>query len=79
VVAELGSNEAVRQAVRGGAGFSFISRRAIEEDLKHGALATVPVEGLKLTRDFYMVTHRHRSRSPAGEAFRKFLLEEAKA
>ncbi|MGH7361310.1 MAG: LysR substrate-binding domain-containing protein, partial [Candidatus Methylomirabilales bacterium] len=78
VVAELGSNEAVRQAVRGGAGCSFISRRAIEEELKHGALATVPVEGLKLTRDFYMVTHRHRSRSPAGEAFRKFLLEQTK-
>jgi DNA-binding transcriptional LysR family regulator len=78
VVAELGSNEAVRQAVRGGAGCSFISRRAIEEELKHGALAAVPVEGLKLTRDFYMVTHRRRSRSPAGEAFRKFLLEQAK-
>jgi len=77
VVAELGSNEAVRQAVRGGAGCSFISRRAIEEELKRGALATVPVEGLRLTRDFYMVSHRHRSRSPAGEAFRKFLLEQA--
>ena len=79
VVAELGSNEAVRQAVRRGAGCSFISRRAIEEELKHGALAAVPVEGLKLTRDFYMVIHRRRSRSPAGEAFRKFLLEQAKA
>ncbi|MCI0371941.1 MAG: LysR family transcriptional regulator [candidate division NC10 bacterium] len=78
VVAELGSNEAVRQAVRCGAGCSFISRRAIEEELKQGALITVPVEGLKLTRDFYMVTHRHRSRSPAGEAFRKFLLEQAR-
>jgi DNA-binding transcriptional LysR family regulator len=79
VVAELGSNEAVRQAVRGGAGCSFISRRAIAEELKQGALATVAVEGLKLTRDFYMVTHRRRSRSPAGEAFRKFLLEQARA
>lgn len=79
VIAELGSNEAVRQAVRGGAGCSFISRRAIEEELRHGALATVPVQGLKLTRDFYLVTHRRRSRSPAGEAFRKFLLEQAKA
>jgi len=78
VVAELGSNEAVRQAVRGGAGCSFISRRAIAEELKQGALATVAVEGLKLTRDFYMVIHRRRSRSPAGEAFRKFLLEQAK-
>ncbi len=79
VVAELGSNEAVRQAVRGGAGCSFISRRAIEGELKQGTLATVPVEGLKMTRDFYMVTHRRRSRSPAGEAFRKFLLEQARA
>jgi DNA-binding transcriptional LysR family regulator len=79
VVAELGSNEAVRQAVRAGAGFSFLSRRAIADELKLGVLASVAVEELRLTRNFYLVTHRRRSRSPAGEAFRKFLVEQAKA
>ncbi|MFQ5840441.1 MAG: selenium metabolism-associated LysR family transcriptional regulator, partial [Candidatus Methylomirabilales bacterium] len=69
VVAELGSTEAVRQAIKTGIGISFISRRAIAEDVERGTLASVSVVGLKLVRDFYIVTHKHRTRSPVGEAF----------
>lgn len=75
VVAELGSTEAIRQAVKGGAGISVISRRAIQEDLERGTLATVPLQGAKLTRDFYVVYHKHRSKSPLCEAFMTFLLD----
>ena len=75
VVAELGSTEAVRQAVKSGAGVSVISLRAIQDDLDRGTLRTVPLEGIRLTRDFYLVTHKNRSRSPLCEAFANFLLE----
>jgi len=75
VVAELGSTEAVRQAVKSGAGISVISLRAIQEDLERGALRTVPLEGIRLTRDFYLVYHKNRSRSPLCETFATFLLE----
>jgi len=75
VVAELGSTEAIRQAVKGGAGVSVISRRAIQEELDRGTLATVPLQDARLTRDFYLVYHKNRSRSPLCEAFITFLLD----
>ena len=34
------------------------------------------VEDLKVTRSFYLATHRERSRSPLAEAFRIFLEAE---
>ncbi|MEE8502998.1 MAG: selenium metabolism-associated LysR family transcriptional regulator [candidate division NC10 bacterium] len=75
VVAELGSTEAVRQAVKGGAGISVISLRAIQEDLERGTLCTVPLEGTRLIRDFYLVYHKNRSRSPLCETFITFLVQ----
>lgn len=75
VVAELGSTEAIRQAVKAGAGISVISLRAIQEDLERGTLRTVPLEGIRLTRDFYLVYHKNRSRSPLCETFMTFLLQ----
>ncbi|MFQ5989780.1 MAG: selenium metabolism-associated LysR family transcriptional regulator [Candidatus Methylomirabilales bacterium] len=74
VVAELGSTEAIRQAVKGGAGISVISFRAIQEDLEHGTLRMIPLEGLRLTRDFYLIYHKNRSRSPLCETFATFVL-----
>ena len=74
VVAELGSTEAIRQALKGGAGVSVISFRAIQEDLEHGTLHMIPLEGLRLTRDFYLIYHKNRSRSPLCETFATFVL-----
>ncbi len=75
VVAEVGSTQAIRQAVKAGAGISMISLRAIQEDLERGTLRTIPLEGIRLTRDFYLVYHKHRSRSPLCETFLTFLLQ----
>ncbi len=75
LVAEMGSTEAIRQAVKSGAGISVISLRAIQEDLDRGTLSTVPLEGMRLTRDFYLVYHKNRSKSPLCEAFLTFLLQ----
>ncbi|MFQ5656653.1 MAG: selenium metabolism-associated LysR family transcriptional regulator [Candidatus Methylomirabilales bacterium] len=74
IVAEMGSTEAIRQAVKSGAGISVISVRAIQEDLAWGTIRTVPLEGIRLTRDFYVVYHKNRSRSPLCETFSSFLL-----
>ncbi len=75
VVAELGSTEAIRQAVKSGAGLSVISLRAIREDLERGTLRTVTLEGARLTRDFYLIYHKNRSRSPLCETFITFLVQ----
>lgn len=77
VVAELGSVEAIRSAVKAGCGFAFLSSRAIETDLECGSLAAVRIEGVRLVREFYIIHHKSRSRSPICQAFLDFLLQRA--
>lgn len=76
VAAEMGSTEAMRQAVRAGLAPAFISRRAVAEDLAAGRLAEAKIPGLKLDREFYIATQRGRSRSPVAQAFLDFLEEQ---
>lgn len=78
VVLEVTGNEAVRQALKAGAGISVISRRAIEDDIRHKTVAALRIHGVRLVRDFFLVTHRSRSRSPLGKAFLSFLEQSAK-
>lgn len=77
VVLEIASNEAVRQAVKAGAGVAVISRRAVADDIRCGLLAALRFQGSRLVRDFFLVTHRTRARSPLGEAFARFLQASA--
>ncbi len=69
VVAEMGSTEAVVQAVKAGLGISILSPIAVAEELQIGSLRALDVADLNLTRHFYLTTHRHRTRSPLAEAF----------
>jgi DNA-binding transcriptional LysR family regulator len=77
VVLEITSNEAVRQAVKAGAGVAVISRRAVQDDIRCGLLAALRFQGIRLVRDFFLVTHRTRSRSPLGNAFATFVRASA--
>ncbi len=74
VIAEMGSTSAIKQAVKAGVGVSIISKRAVEEECRHGLLWCVKIQGLRFTRHFYVVTHASRSRSPLCQAFLDFLL-----
>jgi DNA-binding transcriptional LysR family regulator len=74
VIAEIGSTSAIKQAVKAGVGLSIISRRAVEEECRHGLLWCVKLKDLRVTRHFYVVTHGSRSRSPLCQAFLDFLL-----
>ncbi len=74
-VAEMGSNEAIRQAVRAGLGISILSRRAVSDDLEMGTLREVKVKRLPLQREFYLITLRNRTLSPLAQEFKEFLLK----
>jgi DNA-binding transcriptional LysR family regulator len=76
IVGEMGSTQAIKQAVKAGVGVSLMSRRAVEEECRSGLLACLRVKDLKVTRSFHLATHRERSRSPLAEAFRVFLEAE---
>jgi len=75
-VAEMGSTEAVRQAVKAGLGVSILSRLAVAEDLRFGLIDVIDVEGLGLERDFYAVVHTRRTQSPLCRAFLAYLMEQ---
>ncbi len=78
VVLEVTGNEAVRQALKAGAGISVISRRAVEDEIRHKMLAGLRIHGIKMVRDFFLVTHKSRSRSPLAKAFLSFLEQSAR-
>ena len=70
---ELGSTQAVIEALRGGFGISILSRISIQHELAEGSLVEVRVRGLTMRRDFYEVSHRRRPLHPIAQAFREFL------
>lgn len=76
VVAEMGSNEAVRQAVKAGVGISIISRRAVQEDLEQGRLQEIKIKKLPLIRNFYLINLKQRTLSPLAQEFKEFILKE---
>ncbi len=77
IVGEMGSTQAIKQAVKAGVGVSVISRRAVDEECRSGLVWCLKIRDLKITRAFHIATHRDRSRSPLAEAFRSFLEAES--
>lgn len=77
VVGEMGSTQAVKQAVRARVGVTIISRRAVIDECRAGLLSCVKLADLDVSRSFYLVTHRERTRSPVAEAFVQFVESEA--
>lgn len=73
IAGEIGSTQAMIQAVASGMGLSFISRLAVGDSTKHGLLREVKVPGLRIKRHFYIVTHRVRFISPVSKTFVEFL------
>ena len=73
IIGEMGSTQAIKEAVKAGVGLSVISKRAVGEECKHELLWCVKVQGLKAQRYFYVVSHKERTRSPLADAFLTYL------
>jgi DNA-binding transcriptional LysR family regulator len=69
---ELGLQESVTSAVRGGYGVTFISRSSIENDLAAGTLVEARVSDLELEREIYLVRAAGRAETRAAKAFLDF-------
>ena len=70
---ELGSTEAIKEAIMAGYGISILSRISIRYELAAGIWSRVPIRGLTMQREFYQVYHRRRPLHPIAQAFREFL------
>ncbi|MFO0964648.1 MAG: selenium metabolism-associated LysR family transcriptional regulator [Gemmataceae bacterium] len=69
VILELGSNEAIKEAVLRGSGIALLSAFAVRHDVEIGRLTALDVEGLDTGRDLHLVTDRRRILPPAARAF----------
>jgi DNA-binding transcriptional LysR family regulator len=70
---ELGSDSAIKQVVMAGLGIAILSRQAIELELTVRRLAVLPVQGLPLQRQWFLVCPAERRSQPAALAFRRLL------
>jgi len=69
ITLELGSNAAIKDAVRLGLGVAFLSKLAVQKELDAHDLQAVAVSGLSIVRHFYLVFQRGRPLSAAASAF----------
>lgn len=75
VAVNLGSNEAVKLAVSNGLGVAFVSEISVRKELERRELALVGLEGLSISRRFYLASRSGRDLSPAARAFAEVMLE----
>jgi LysR family transcriptional regulator for metE and metH len=74
---EIASNETIKQAVMAGLGIAFLSGHTVAHELADGRLVSLPVEGLPLIRDWFVVRRIDKALLPAGKALVDFLSHEA--
>jgi DNA-binding transcriptional LysR family regulator len=77
VSARFGSSTAVKEGIKSGLGLSILSARAIDTEVKAGLLKALKVEGLTMSRNFYLIRNKLRIASPACQAMLEFLLASA--
>ncbi|MCH1926844.1 LysR substrate-binding domain-containing protein [Shewanella sp. C32] len=64
--------DAIKQAVKQGAGLGVLSALTIDKELTRKEVNTVEVAGMTLERPFYLLRHKHHSTSPLAQAFIEF-------
>lgn len=69
IVCEMGSTEAVKEAVIAGLGVSVLSIQAVRRELLQGVLIQIPISGPKINRSFLMIRKRHMMPLPHHLAF----------
>jgi DNA-binding transcriptional LysR family regulator len=69
VVLELGNCEAIKAAVFQRVGVAVLSRLSVEQEVRTGQFKVVPVEGLDMDRDIFVVQNRERVLPAAARLF----------
>ncbi len=72
---ELTSNEAVKQAMLAGLGYSITPLIGIKNELKNGDLQIIPMPGLPISTTWNLIWLESKKLSPAAKAFLEYLIE----
>lgn len=75
---ELGSNEAIKQAIAGGLGVAALSRHSLALEGENGPLVVLDVEHFPIRRHWYLIYPEGKSLSVVAQAFYDYLLDEGK-
>ena len=70
---ELGSNEAIKQAIVGGLGISILSRHTLALDMPTGQLAVLDVQGFPINRHWYYAYPAGKQLSIVAQVFLEYL------
>lgn len=73
---ELTSNEAVKQAVMSGLGYSIMPLIGIKNELQNNDLQIIKVAGLPISTTWRMIWLKSKNLSPAAQAFLEYVKEE---
>jgi DNA-binding transcriptional LysR family regulator len=73
---ELTSNEAVKQAVLAGLGYSIMPEIGIRSDLTNGLLEIVPTKGLPITTLWQLIWLKGKQHTPVSKSFLEHLKME---
>jgi len=76
---ELTSNEAVKQAVIAGLGFSIMPLIGIKNELQNGDLQIIPVEGFPIQSSWNMIWVKNKSNSPVAASFLDYIKQNKDA
>ena len=78
VAMELDSSEAIISSVESGLGIGFVTRAAVLPRLPLGKIATAPIQGLRIPRNFSLVYPTGPKPEGLAGAFRQYTLEHSK-
>lgn len=73
---ELTSNEAVKQAVIAGLGFSIMPLIGIKNELLNDDLRIIPIKGLPISTTWHLIWLKEKKLSPAAKAFLEHLQDQ---
>ena len=73
---ELTSNEAVKQAVIAGLGYSIMPLIGIKNELQNGELQIIPVKGFPIESVWNLIWMKGKNHSPVASAFLNYLKKE---
>ena len=73
---ELTSNEAVKQAVLSGLGFSIMPLIGIKNELHNGELQIIPVKGLPIKTVWQLIWLKSKKHSPVAQSFLSYMKKE---
>jgi DNA-binding transcriptional LysR family regulator len=72
---ELMSNEAVKQAVLAGMGYSIMPLIGIKNEITNGKLVIIPMKGLPIENEWKLIWHKEKKQFPAANAYMAYLKE----